>query len=101
MARLIVIGNGMAAHRLVDALTRADTADTWQTTVIGEEPRPAYDRVALSSYFDGAADTDLALPDLSGRAHTRTAERHTAIYRVAYTRTTSTGAAQVYTTPLL
>ncbi|GAA1074655.1 nitrite reductase large subunit NirB [Nocardiopsis composta] len=101
MARLIVIGNGMAAHRLVDALTRADTAGTWQATVIGEEPRPAYDRVALSSYFDGAAETDLALPDLSGRAHIRTGERATAIDRAAKTVTTSTGAVLGYDTLVL
>ncbi|XKK39456.1 hypothetical protein HFP72_35320, partial [Nocardiopsis sp. ARC36] len=33
---------------------------------MGEEPRTAYDRVALSSYFDGASAQDLSLGDLSG-----------------------------------
>ena len=28
-------------------------------TVVGEEPRRAYDRVALSSYFDGVSGADL------------------------------------------
>ncbi|WP_017591750.1 nitrite reductase large subunit NirB [Nocardiopsis potens] len=96
MARLIVIGNGMAAHRLIDALTRADTAGVWHATAIGEEPRPAYDRVALSTYFDGATETDLALADLSGRAEIRTGERATAIDRAAKTVTTSAGAVLGY-----
>ncbi|WP_017624523.1 nitrite reductase large subunit NirB [Nocardiopsis chromatogenes] len=91
MARLIVIGNGMAGHRLVDTLTRADTGRAWQVTVIGEEPRPAYDRVALSSYFDGASEDDLLLGDLSDRADQRLAERVRAIDRERRTVTTDAG----------
>ena len=32
-----------------------------QTTVIGGEPRPVYDRVHLSEVFDGKEPSDLAL----------------------------------------
>jgi len=58
---LVVIGNGPVGQRLVDALRQRDTAGEWRITVLGEEPRRAYDRVALSSYFDGvpAAELDL------------------------------------------
>ncbi|WP_017537695.1 nitrite reductase large subunit NirB [Nocardiopsis halophila] len=96
MARLIVIGNGMAGHRLVDTLTRADTGRAWQVTVIGEEPRPAYDRVALSSYFDGASADDLLLGDLTDRADQRLSERVTAIDRAARTVTTDAGTVLAY-----
>ncbi|NSC21260.1 nitrite reductase large subunit [Streptomyces albus subsp. chlorinus] len=60
--RLVVVGHGMAGHRLVEALTARDTDGGWHVTVLGEEPRPAYDRVALSSCFDGADEEALRLP---------------------------------------
>ncbi len=53
MTHLVVVGNGPVGQRLVDVLRERDVDQTWQVTVIGEEPRRAYDRVALSSYFDG------------------------------------------------
>jgi nitrite reductase (NADH) large subunit len=57
--RLVVVGNGMVGQRFVETLADADTERVWQVTVIGEEPRPAYDRVALSSFFDGRSAEDL------------------------------------------
>ena len=62
---LVVVGNGMVGHRLVQAVRDRDTAGTWRITVLGEEPRPAYDRVALSSYVDGKSADDLTLPAVS------------------------------------
>ncbi len=59
--RLVVVGNGMVGQRLVEALREHDTDRRWQVTVLSEEPRRAYDRVALSSYFDGATATELDL----------------------------------------
>ncbi len=47
---LVVVGHGMVAQRLLEALADWDTTGTWEVVVLGEEPRPAYDRVALSSY---------------------------------------------------
>jgi nitrite reductase (NADH) large subunit len=45
---LVVIGNGMAAARLVDELTRL-APGRFDITVVGEEPDLAYNRVLLSS----------------------------------------------------
>ncbi len=61
--RLVVVGNGMVGQRFVDEVLSADVGRRWSITVLGDEPRPAYDRVALSSYFDGATDDDLRLAD--------------------------------------
>ena len=58
---LVVAGNGMVGQRLVEALRDRDTGRRWRVTVLAEEPRPAYDRVNLSSYFDGAAPAELDL----------------------------------------
>ena len=49
---LVVVGNGMAAARLVDELTRA-AQGRYAIAVIGEEPRLAYNRVLLSSVLAG------------------------------------------------
>ncbi|WP_306368515.1 nitrite reductase large subunit NirB [Nocardiopsis sp. CC223A] len=92
MEELVVIGNGMVGHRLVEALRDRDAAGHWHITVVGEEPRTAYDRVALSSYFDGATADDLSLGDLSGPAvDVHVNERAAAIDRATRTVTTDSG----------
>ena len=65
MRRTIVIaGHGMVGHRLVDELVKRGALDSHRIVVIGEERHPAYDRVHLSSFFDGAGIDDLSLvPD--------------------------------------
>jgi nitrite reductase (NADH) large subunit len=62
MRQLVVVGNGMVGHRLVQALRDRDREARWRVTVLGEEARPAYDRVALSSYVDGVSAAELTLP---------------------------------------
>ncbi len=58
--RVVVVGAGMVAHRFVESLlSRADDALT--ITLIGEENRRPYDRVALTSFFSGATSDDLTL----------------------------------------
>ncbi|MFI5729542.1 nitrite reductase large subunit NirB [Kribbella sp. NPDC051587] len=60
---VVVVGGGMVAHRLVEALRARDTDIQWRITVLAEEPRLPYDRVALTSYFSGRDPQDLALGD--------------------------------------
>ncbi|MFC9693738.1 nitrite reductase large subunit NirB [Kribbella sp. NPDC056951] len=60
---VVVVGGGMVAHRLVEALRARDTDVQWRITVLAEEPRLPYDRVALTSYFSGRDPHDLALGD--------------------------------------
>ncbi|HEY8718659.1 nitrite reductase large subunit NirB [Pengzhenrongella sp.] len=63
---LVVVGGGMVAQRLVEAMRDRDSEGTWRVTVLAEEPRAPYDRVALTSYFSGRHPEDLAIgsPDL-------------------------------------
>ncbi|GAA4804389.1 FAD-dependent oxidoreductase [Streptomyces ziwulingensis] len=58
---LVVAGHGMAGGRLVEEMLARDRAGRWRVLVLGEEPRPAYDRVALSSLLDGATPEELTL----------------------------------------
>ena len=61
---VLVVGNGMVGQRFVDRLAAADADERSLTiTVVGEEHRPAYDRVALSSWFNGKTEADLRLVD--------------------------------------
>ncbi len=50
--RLVVIGNGMAATRLVQRLVERDPA-RFAITVVGDEPHPAYNRIQLSPLLAG------------------------------------------------
>ncbi|WP_201466065.1 nitrite reductase large subunit NirB [Janibacter melonis] len=59
--QLVVVGGGMVARRLVDALRERDTDVRWAITLLCEEPRAPYDRVALTSYFSGRDPDDLSL----------------------------------------
>jgi len=58
---LVVVGNGMAAARLVDELAKA-ALGRYAIAVIGDEPRLAYNRVLLSSVLAGeTASRDIEL----------------------------------------
>jgi nitrite reductase (NADH) large subunit len=58
---LVIVGNGMAAAKLCDELSRL-ALGRYAVAVIGEEPRPAYNRVLLSSLLaDEIEASDLEL----------------------------------------
>ncbi|HVH20708.1 MAG TPA: nitrite reductase large subunit NirB [Myxococcota bacterium] len=59
--RLVVVGNGMVGHRFVETLLEHGGAERFEVIVLGEEPRPAYDRVHLSDLFAGRSAGELAL----------------------------------------
>ncbi len=59
---LVVVGNGMVGHRFVQAAIERGLTELYDVVVVGEEPRPAYDRVALTSFFEVGADALSFLP---------------------------------------
>jgi NAD(P)H-nitrite reductase large subunit len=60
--RLVVVGHGMAATRLVEELVRADAGH--EITVVGDERHPGYNRVLLSAVVEGThRDDDVLLRD--------------------------------------
>ncbi len=59
--KLVVVGNGMVGFKLCEKLRKRVGGDELEITVYGEEPRPAYDRVHLSSYFSGQTPEDLLM----------------------------------------
>jgi len=60
---LVVVGGGMVAQRLVEALRARDTDGAYRVTLFAEEPRYPYDRVALTSYFSARDPEELNLGD--------------------------------------
>ncbi|MGW5054221.1 nitrite reductase large subunit NirB [Actinokineospora sp. NPDC004072] len=96
MARTaVVVGHGMVGHRFVQALRERDTAGAWRVEVFAEEARPAYDRVALTSYVD---DWDAGRLQLDGAEYPgddavalHLGEPVTAVDRAARTVTTAAG----------
>ena len=58
---LIVIGNGMVGHKFLELMIAKKATQKWNLITFCEEPRVAYDRVNLSSYFSGKTAADLSL----------------------------------------
>ncbi|QSB16121.1 nitrite reductase large subunit [Natronosporangium hydrolyticum] len=92
---LVVVGNGMVGQRFLEAFRATPDATDWRVTVLCEEPQAAYDRVALSSYFEGRSAEELSLVpagffDEPG-CTLHLAESATEIDRAARTVTTSNG----------
>jgi nitrite reductase (NADH) large subunit len=59
MKRVIVVGNGMVGFKFCEKLR--NLSKEVEIIVYGEEPRPAYDRVHLSSYFSGTTAEQLLM----------------------------------------
>ncbi len=63
LKRIVVIGHGMVGQRFLERLAESG-AERYEITVLCEEPRAAYDRVQLTSYFSGKTAADLSVtPD--------------------------------------
>jgi nitrite reductase (NADH) large subunit len=61
ICRVVVIGNGLVGHRFVEELRERGDATKYAITVVGEEPRLAYDRVHLSAFFSGTSAEELGV----------------------------------------
>ncbi|MFI9610713.1 nitrite reductase large subunit NirB [Streptomyces sp. NPDC052023] len=60
---IVLVGHGMVGQRFLEALAERGLTATHRVVVLCEEPRPAYDRVQLTSYFSGRTPEDLSLAD--------------------------------------
>ena len=48
---IVVIGNGMVGHRFCEKLIEYDVSGEFRLVTFCEEPRAAYDRVGLTTFF--------------------------------------------------
>jgi nitrite reductase (NADH) large subunit len=98
MKRVIVVGNGMVGYKFCEKLR--NLSSDIEIIVYGEEPRPAYDRVHLSSFFSGTTAEDLLMAPASwypeNRIQLHTGELVTQIDRAAKTIRTHTGRTDHY-----
>lgn len=51
MKHIIVVGNGMVGYKFCEKFVSKSNREQFKITVFGDEPRPAYDRVHLSEFF--------------------------------------------------
>lgn len=56
--RLVIVGNGMAAARVVEELVERGGTELFQIAVFGEEPCPSYDRMQLADVMNGARSVE-------------------------------------------
>tara|TARA_R110002050_G_scaffold16719_1_gene50398 strand:+ start:30013 stop:32526 length:2514 start_codon:yes stop_codon:yes gene_type:complete len=52
MKTVIVVGNGMVGYKFCEKFVAKEGRENYKLIVFGEEPRPAYDRVHLSEFFE-------------------------------------------------
>lgn len=55
----------MVGYKFCEKLRSKEDAQSFEVVVYGEEPRPAYDRVHLSSYFSGTSAEELLMAPAS------------------------------------
>ncbi|MFI9011258.1 nitrite reductase large subunit NirB [Actinosynnema sp. NPDC053489] len=93
---LVVVGHGMVGHRLVEALRDKDATGRWRVVVFAEEARPAYDRVALSSYVDTWDPGSLALAPHDGDVELHLDDKVVHLDRAGRVVRTASGRVQAY-----
>lgn len=98
--KVVVVGNGMVGYKFCEKLRNSTASDKYEVIVYGEEPRPAYDRVHLSSYFSGSTAEDLLMAPASWYAENNiqlhVGEMVTEINRAGKTVKTHTGRTESY-----
>ncbi|MGY4921043.1 nitrite reductase large subunit NirB [Streptomyces sp. 900105755] len=102
---IVLVGHGMVGQRFLEALAERGLTATHRVVVLCEEPRPAYDRVALTSYFSGRTPEELSMTDMEFiEAHgieLYVGDPAETIDRVARTVTARSGTAFAYDTLVL
>ncbi|HLJ10813.1 MAG TPA: nitrite reductase (NAD(P)H), partial [Planctomycetaceae bacterium] len=61
---IVVIGHGMVGHRFCERLIENDASRQYRIVTFCEEPRAAYDRVGLTSFFASRNAKALMLANL-------------------------------------
>lgn len=59
--KIVVVGNGMTGYKFCEKLVESKLNSVFEVLVFGEEPRPAYDRVHLTSYYTGTPLSELTM----------------------------------------
>src|SRR6187549_2964897 len=98
--KLVVLGNGMAAGRVLEELF-ARAPDKYDVTIFGAEPRVNYDRIMLSPVLSGEKKFDAIIVHddawyASHHVDLRKGETVVAIDRAAKTIRTQSGAVAHY-----
>jgi nitrite reductase (NADH) large subunit len=92
MKTIIVVGNGMVGYKFCEKFVAKEGRENFKVIVFGEEPRPAYDRVHLSEYFENQDAKALEMAPRSWYAENNieliTNERVSDIHRSSKTITT-------------
>ncbi|WP_165988025.1 nitrite reductase large subunit NirB [Streptomyces sp. YIM 98790] len=58
---LVLVGHGMVGQRFLEELAARGVTEDTRVVVLCEEPRPAYDRVQLTSCFSGTSPEELSM----------------------------------------
>ncbi|TDC78481.1 nitrite reductase large subunit NirB [Streptomyces hainanensis] len=102
---IVLIGHGMVGQRFLEELADRSVPDRARVVVLGEEPRPAYDRVHLTSCFTGTTPDELSMvPEGFLERHgieTHLGDPVTGVDREARTVTTAAGRVVRYDTLVL
>jgi nitrite reductase (NADH) large subunit len=102
---VLVIGNGMVSHRFCEKMVEYDPGGRHRLVVVGEEPRPAYDRVHLTNYFTERSEAALLLGTREWYSELgidlRVGTRIAAIDRISRVATTAEGARIAFDTLVL
>ncbi|MGW8376259.1 nitrite reductase large subunit NirB [Streptomyces sp. ODS28] len=102
---IVLVGHGMVGQRLLEALAARGVTGGARVVVLCEEPRAAYDRVQLTSYFSGTTPGELALlePDFAEKhgIELHLGDPATHIDREARTVTARSGLTVTYDTLIL